>query len=155
MHSSTKKSEQPTHTADFPRQFARSRRFSLGVPRHVTVSPDGRRALFVRTGSGTDPVGRLWQYEDGAERLLADPALLVGAGSGTVPEEERLRRERARERSVGVVSYATDEAARLVAFALSGALWAVRTDGGTPFSVPRPVRWSTPAPPPMASTSPM
>ncbi|MFE6743214.1 S9 family peptidase [Streptomyces tubercidicus] len=136
MHSSTKKSEQPTHSADFPRQFARSRRFSLGVPRHVTVSPDGRRVLFVRTGSGTDPVGRLWQYEDGGERLLADPALLVGAGSGAVPEEERLRRERARERSVGVVSYATDEAARLVAFALSGALWAVRTDGGTPFSVP-------------------
>ncbi|MGW8970190.1 alpha/beta fold hydrolase [Streptomyces platensis] len=136
MHSSTLTSEQSTNSADFPRQFARSRRFSLGVPRHFTVSPDGRRVLFVRTGSGTDPVGRLWQYEDGTERLLADPALLVGAGSGPVPEEERLRRERARERSVGVVSYATDDAARLVAFALSGALWAVRTDGGTPFSVP-------------------
>ncbi|MER0478295.1 prolyl oligopeptidase family serine peptidase [Streptomyces sp. Edi2] len=121
---------------DFPRQFARSRRFSLGVPRHFTLSPDGSRVLFVRTVSGTDPVGRLWQYEDGAERLLADPALLVGAGTGAVPEEERLRRERARERSVGVVSYATDSAARVVAFALSGALWAVRTDGGAPFSVP-------------------
>ncbi|MFG2533038.1 prolyl oligopeptidase family serine peptidase [Streptomyces sp. NPDC048516] len=106
------------------------------MPRHFTLSPDGSRVLFVRTLSGTDPVGRLWQYEDGAERLLADPALLVGAGAGVVPEEERLRRERARERSVGVVSYATDSAARLVAFALSGALWAVRTDGGAPFSVP-------------------
>ncbi|MCW7989057.1 peptidase S9 [Streptomyces platensis subsp. clarensis] len=129
-------SEQSTNSADFPWQFARSRRFSLGVPRHFTVSPDGRRVLFVRTLSGTDPVGRLWQYEDGTERLLADPALLVGAGPNAVPEEERLLRERARERTVGVVSYATDEAARLVAFALSGALWAVRTDGGTPFSVP-------------------
>ncbi|MEU8782826.1 prolyl oligopeptidase family serine peptidase [Streptomyces sp. NPDC048637] len=136
MLSSTVTSEPPTNSADFPRQFARSRRFSLGVPRHFTVSPDGRRVLFVRTVSGTDPVGRLWQYEDGTERLLADPALLVGAGPGAVPEEERLLRERTRERSVGVVSYATDEAARLVAFALSGALWAVRTDGGTPFSVP-------------------
>ncbi|MDT0459616.1 prolyl oligopeptidase family serine peptidase [Streptomyces sp. DSM 41527] len=125
-----------TDSADFPRQFARSRRFSLGVPRHFTLSPDGSRVLFVRTVSGTDPVGRLWQYEGGTERLLADPALLVGAGTGAVPEEERLRRERARERSVGVVSYATDSAARLVAFALSGALWAVRTDGGAPFSVP-------------------
>ncbi|MFG2832394.1 prolyl oligopeptidase family serine peptidase [Streptomyces sp. NPDC048434] len=124
------------NSADFPRQFARTRRFSLGVPRHFTLSPDGSRVLFVRTGSGTDPVGRLWQHEDGVERLLADPALLVGAGSGAVPEEERLRRERARERSVGVVSYATDDAARLVAFALSGALWAVRTDDGAPFSVP-------------------
>ncbi|MFJ9852321.1 prolyl oligopeptidase family serine peptidase [Streptomyces sp. NPDC101150] len=106
------------------------------MPRQFTVSPDGRRVLFVRTGSGTDPVGRLWQYEDGTERVLADPALLVGTGSEVVPEEERLRRERARERSVGVVAYAADGAARLVAFALSGALWAVRTDGGAPFSVP-------------------
>ncbi|MCR8575587.1 S9 family peptidase [Streptomyces sp. Isolate_219] len=136
MPSSTVTSDQSTNSADFPWQFARSRRFSLGVPRHFTVSPDGRRVLFVRTLSGTDPVGRLWQYQDGTERLLADPALLVGAGPNAVPEEERLLRERARERTVGVVSYATDEAARLVAFALSGALWAVRTDGGTPFSVP-------------------
>ncbi|MEU5009662.1 prolyl oligopeptidase family serine peptidase [Streptomyces sp. NPDC021749] len=124
------------NSAAFPRQFARTRRFSLGVPRHFTVSPDGRRVLFVRTGSGTDPVGRLWQYEDGAERVLADPALLVGDTAESLPEEERLRRERARERSTGVVSYAADDAARLVAFALSGALWAVRTDGGAPFPVP-------------------
>ncbi|MFF4700512.1 S9 family peptidase [Streptomyces chattanoogensis] len=121
---------------DFPRQFARTRRFSLGVPRHFTVSPDGRRVLFVRTGSGSDPVGRLWQYEDGAERLLADPVALVGTGAEAVPEEERLRRERARERSVGVVAYAADAAVGLVAFALSGALWAVRTEGGAPFPVP-------------------
>ncbi|MEU9501961.1 prolyl oligopeptidase family serine peptidase [Streptomyces sp. NPDC048196] len=126
----------PVNTTAFPRQFARTRRFSLGVPRHFTVSPDGRRVLFVRTGSGTDPVGRLWQYEDGAERVLADPALLVGDAAEALPEEERLRRERARERSAGVVSYAADDDARLVAFALSGALWAVRTDGGAPFPVP-------------------
>ncbi|MEW1658548.1 prolyl oligopeptidase family serine peptidase [Streptomyces sp. NPDC093707] len=106
------------------------------MPRQFTVSPDGRRVLFLRTGSGSDPVGRLWQYEDGQERLLADPALLTGAGSEDVPEEERLRRERARERSTGVVGFATDGAARVAAFALSGALWAVRTDGGAPFAVP-------------------
>ncbi|AIA02155.1 S9 family peptidase [Streptomyces noursei] len=128
-----------TSTGDsdrFPEQFARTRRFSLGVPRQFTLSPDGRRVLFVRTGSGDDPVGRLWQYEAGEERLLADPVLLVGGGTEVVPEEERLRRERARERSVGVVGYATDAAVGLVAFALSGALWAVRTDSGAPFAVP-------------------
>ncbi|GAU70991.1 putative dipeptidyl-peptidase [Streptomyces sp. NBRC 110611] len=125
-----------TNSVEFPRQFARSRRFCLGVPRQFTLSPDGRRVLFVRTGSGTDPVGRLWQYEDGRERLLADPGLLIAGSAEAVPEEERLRRERAREQSAGVVSYAADSAAQLVAFALSGALWAVRTDGGAPFSVP-------------------
>ncbi|MGX1975581.1 prolyl oligopeptidase family serine peptidase [Streptomyces kronopolitis] len=136
MDSSARNPGQTANSAAFPRQFARTRRFSLGVPRQFTVSADGSRVLFVRTGSGTDPVGRLWQEEDGKERLLADPALLVGNGCGEVPEEERLRRERARERAAGVVSYAADGAARLVAFALSGALWAVRTDGGAPFSVP-------------------
>ncbi|MFE6690911.1 prolyl oligopeptidase family serine peptidase [Streptomyces sp. NPDC057743] len=112
------------------------------MPRKFTVSPDGSRVLFVRTGSGRDPVGRLWEYVEGEERLLADPALLVGAGAEDVPEEERLRRERARERSVGVVGFATDDAARVVAFALSGALWVVRTGdepgapGPAPFAVP-------------------
>ncbi|UJB40789.1 prolyl oligopeptidase family serine peptidase [Streptomyces sp. A1-5] len=125
-----------TNPALFPEQFARTRRFSLGVPRQFTVSPDGRRVLFVRTGSGSDPVGRLWQHEAGEERLLADPVVLVGGGCEDVPEEERLRRERARERSTGVVGYATDGAARLAAFALSGTLWVVPTDGGGPFAVP-------------------
>ncbi|MFH8409952.1 prolyl oligopeptidase family serine peptidase [Streptomyces sp. NPDC018019] len=125
-------------SAAFPRQFARTQRFSLGVPRQFGVSPDGHRVLFVRTGGGSDPVGRLWLYEDGAERVIVDPALLDGdAGSeGQLPEAERLRRERAREHSTGVVAYATDAAARVVACALSGALWGVRTDEGAPFRVP-------------------
>ncbi|WP_405896741.1 S9 family peptidase [Streptomyces sp. NBC_00727] len=127
----------------FPAQFARTRRFSLGVPRQFTVSPDGERVLFVRGTSGTDPVSRLWLYEDGAERLLADP---LGPGfaeedPGEVPPEERARRERARETSSGVVSYATDASVRLAAFALAGTLWVVRTDG----SAPRPLSTAGPA----------
>ncbi|MGW0939984.1 prolyl oligopeptidase family serine peptidase [Streptomyces sp. NPDC002666] len=122
----------------FPLQFARTRRFSLGVPRQFTVSPDGERVLFLRGTSGTDPVSRLWLYEDGAERLLADP---LGPGfaddaPGEAPPEERARRERARETSSGVVSYATDASARLVAFALQGVLWVLRTEGGAPLRIP-------------------
>ncbi|WP_405903979.1 prolyl oligopeptidase family serine peptidase [Streptomyces sp. NBC_00656] len=121
----------------FPLQFARTRRFSLGVPRQFTVSPDGERVLFLRGTSGTDPVSRLWLYEDGTERLLADP---LGPGfaddaPGEAPPEERDRRERARETSSGVVSYATDASARLVAFALQGVLWVLRTEGGAPLRV--------------------
>ncbi|WP_435240822.1 prolyl oligopeptidase family serine peptidase [Streptomyces cucumeris] len=120
----------------FPRRLARTRRFALGVPRHFGVSPDGERVLFVRTGGGTDPVSLLWSYDtgpDGGERLLADPRRL--AGGGTVPAAERARRERARERSEGVVGYAADRELRVAVFALGGALWAVRTDGGAPFPV--------------------
>ncbi|MER5972439.1 prolyl oligopeptidase family serine peptidase [Streptomyces sp. NPDC002055] len=123
------------HLEDFPHQLARTRRFSLGVPREFTVSPDGRRVLFLRTSGGRDPVGRLRvQEEDGSERLLADPLAL---GGGTEPpEEELVRRERAGEASDGVTAYATDRRAGLAVFALDGALWAVRTADGRPFRVP-------------------
>ncbi|MFD7533219.1 MULTISPECIES: prolyl oligopeptidase family serine peptidase [unclassified Streptomyces] len=122
------------NTDGFPEQFGRTHRFTLGVPRGFTVSPDGARVLFLRSTSGTDPVSRLWLYEDGAERLLADP---LGAGRGDtagdrVPPEELVRRERAGETSSGVVSYATDAQVRLAAFALDGELRVVRTDGGPP-----------------------
>ncbi|MER7111359.1 S9 family peptidase [Streptomyces sp. NPDC000229] len=124
------------HTPEFPRQFARTRRFSLGVPGAFTVSPDGSRVLFVRTGSGSDTVGRLWLYEDGEERLLADPSALGGDREEDVPVAERVRRERAQVTSTGVVGYAVDRHARVAVFALGGALWAVRTDGGAPWRVP-------------------
>ncbi|WP_327685319.1 S9 family peptidase [Streptomyces sp. NBC_00467] len=114
----------------FPRQFARTRRFSLGVPRLFTVSPDGRRVLFVRGTAGDDPVSRLWIHEAGRERVLADPAALDGRDDE--PEAERVRRERARVTSSGVVSYATDADGTLAVFALGGELWAVRTDEGVP-----------------------
>ncbi|GAB3003356.1 prolyl oligopeptidase family serine peptidase [Streptomyces pseudoechinosporeus] len=119
---------------DLPLQLARTKRFSLGVPRAFIVSPDGDRVLFLRTTSGRSTAGCLWLYEDGEERLLADP-LALGDG-GEVPEAERIRRERARETTGGIVSYTTDEAVRLVVFALSGALWTVRTDEGVPRRIP-------------------
>ncbi|MBO0513946.1 S9 family peptidase, partial [Streptomyces beijiangensis] len=52
---------------EFPRQFARTRRFTLGAPRDFTVSADGERVLFLRSG-------QLWLYESGTERMLAAEA---------------------------------------------------------------------------------
>lgn len=124
-------------TEDLPLQFARTRRFSLGVPRRFTVSPDGRRVLFVRTAGGRSAVSGLWMSEDGVERLLADPLALGGTeAEGDVPEAERVRRERARGTGGGITAYAADAACRLVAFTLGGDLWTVRTDGGGPRRVP-------------------
>ncbi|MFE7073452.1 prolyl oligopeptidase family serine peptidase [Streptomyces sp. NPDC057620] len=134
---------------DLPLQFARTKRFSLGVPRGFTVSPDGERVLFVRTASGRSTTSLLWLYENGGERTLADPlALGDGGDAGEVPEAERIRRERARETSAGIVSYATDAAVRLVAFALAGALWTVRTDEGVPRRIPTAGPVVTPRPSP-------
>jgi dipeptidyl-peptidase-4 len=109
----------------FPRQFARTRRFTLGEPRTPAVSPDGGRVVFLRSRSGSDPVTCLWVLDvaTGAERLVADPLLLGGAGDEGLPPEERARRERAREQAGGVVTYACDDQVTLAAFALGGALF--------------------------------
>jgi len=114
-----------TAPLSYPRQSARTQRFTRGVPRNLTVTPDGGRVLFVRSQHGTDPVGRLWSLDvaTGEERLVADPSLLLTDGSEELSVAERARRERLREGSSGIVGYATDREARVAAFALSSRLW--------------------------------
>ncbi|HWM36612.1 MAG TPA: prolyl oligopeptidase family serine peptidase [Streptomyces sp.] len=119
----------------FPRQFARSRRFSLGAVRNPTLSPDGQRVLFLRTGGGDDSLAGLWMWEGGSERLLADPRKLEAEPSAPT-EQEQARRERARDLTAGVTGYAVDDAAQLAVFGLGGTLWAVRASQGEPFRVP-------------------
>ena len=131
----------------FPRQYARTQRFSLGVPCGFTVSPDGERVLFLRTRGGEDPVSCLWLLADTGERLLVDPAEAGPADPAevgpaefgptqAVPEAERVRRERARERSRGIVAYSADAACRTVVFVVDGQLWVVGADGTAPRPVP-------------------
>ena len=59
----------------FPRQYARTQRLTLGDPRDVSVSTDGRRIVFLRSRAGDDPVNCLWVTDanTGDERLVADP----------------------------------------------------------------------------------
>jgi dipeptidyl-peptidase 4 len=113
-------------TDTFPRQYARTRRFTLGEPRNVTVSPDGRRVVFARSRGGNDAVNCLWvlDVDSGEERLVADPHVLLGGETeANLPDEERRRRERARESAGGVVTYATDDRVVAAAFALDGRLF--------------------------------
>jgi dipeptidyl-peptidase-4 len=119
-------------TESFPRLQARTRRFTLGAPRGVTISPDGGRVVFLRSRGGTDPVTCLWTYElsSGEERLVADPRELDTTAEEDLPAEERARRERAREQAGGVVGYATDRAVTNACFALSGQLYLAEFAGG-------------------------
>ena len=128
----------------FPRQQARTRRFTIGAPRALRVSPDGERVTFLRTKSGDDPVSCLWEAAagTGAERLVADPKAL-GADDENLPPEERARRERVRETGSGIVAYATDERHALAVFALSGQVYAAPL--GDPAGRPRLVATHTPA----------
>jgi dipeptidyl-peptidase-4 len=113
-------------TESFPRQEARTRRFTLGVPRSFRISPDGARVAYLRTKGGGDPVTCLWtlDVETGAERLAADPRTL-GGDERDLPPEERARRERVREQAGGIVTYATDADLTVAVFGWSGRVFAV------------------------------
>ncbi|MEP1124895.1 MAG: prolyl oligopeptidase family serine peptidase [Ilumatobacter sp.] len=141
----------------FPRQYARTQRFTLGEPRNVTVSPDGKRIVFLRSSAGDDPVNALWvmDVDTGAERLVADPRALLGlddpAGDDIrdeVTDEERARRERTRDGSTGITAYATDAKCQVAAFALNGALFAAGLLSGQarPIHVQGPVHDPRPDP---------
>ncbi|MFI6500602.1 prolyl oligopeptidase family serine peptidase [Nonomuraea typhae] len=116
----------------FPRMSARTRRFTLGVPRGFTISPDGGRVVFLRTQSGVDPVTCLWELDTAThvERLVVDPRKLSGADEENLPPEERARRERSREQAGGVVAYSTDADVTLAAFALAGGLYLTELASG-------------------------
>ncbi|MEV8341989.1 S9 family peptidase [Streptomyces niveus] len=128
----------------FPRQYARTQRFTLGAPRAFTVSPDGSRVAFLRSASGTDRTNRLWVLDlddrsgTARERIAADPEALLAGTPEELSGEERARRERSREGSGGIVAYAVDGAAELAAFALSGRLFTAELRAGTSRELPVP-----------------
>ncbi|MET9557908.1 alpha/beta fold hydrolase [Streptomyces sp. NPDC006645] len=128
----------------FPRQYARTQRFTLGAPRAFTVSPDGSRVAFLRSASGTDRTNRLWVLDlddrsgTARERVAADPEALLAGTPEELSAEERARRERSREGSGGIVGYAVDGAAELAAFALSGRLFTAELRAGTSRELPVP-----------------
>ena len=128
MTTSPEPSGQPdTASIDsFPRQFARTRRLSLGEPRNLVVSPDGGRIVFILSRAGDDPINCLFVLDvaTGEERMVADPlSLLSQLDPDDLPAEERARRERMRETASGVTTFATDSAVAVVAFPLAGRLF--------------------------------
>src|SRR5438128_9576856 len=69
--------DQEARMADsFPRQYARTQGFNLGLPRAFRVAPDGSRVAFTRSPAGDDRLAGLWVYDAAAdaERLVFDPA---------------------------------------------------------------------------------
>ncbi|MEU9128969.1 alpha/beta fold hydrolase [Kitasatospora sp. NPDC048540] len=128
--------ENPADT--FPRQYARTLRYTVGAPRSFTVAPDGSRVAFLRSGPGSGRANLLWTLDTatGEERVAADPAALLGGGEEHLSAAEKARRERSREGSAGIVGYALDGAAALAAFALSGRLFAADLAAGTARELP-------------------
>ena len=110
----------------FPRQYARTQRFTLGEPRTFTVSPDGMRAVFLRSLGGDDPVNCLWEFDfaESTERLVVDPRrVAVSAENSDASPEELARRERLREAGGGITAYTVDDSVSTFAFAVAGQLF--------------------------------
>lgn len=123
----------------FPRQYARTQRFTLGTPRAFAISPDTARIAFLRTRTGADRATCLWTADPqtGAERLIADPVdLLAGTAGEQLTAEERARRERSRQGAAGIVDFAADRMVRVAAFALSGRLFAADLVAGSVWELP-------------------
>jgi dipeptidyl-peptidase-4 len=108
----------------YPEDLAQTQGFTLGRPVDFTISPDGQRVAFLRTRHGRDPVRCLWVLDvaAGEERLVADPVALTD-GDVSVPAAERAQRERRRDRSRGISSYATDKDVRRAAFTVAGQVY--------------------------------
>lgn len=152
-----------TEPLSFPRQHARTQRFTLGAPRAFSVAPDGSRVVFLRSSSGTDRASALWVRDltpeagsgDGSgaengssERVAADPEALLGGAAEELSAQERARRERSREGGAGIVGYATDAAVELAAVALSGRLFTAELRAGTTRELPAPAPVVDPRPSP-------
>lgn len=122
----------------FPRQYARTNRFTLGAPRAFTVAPDGERVVFLRSRDGSERAHDLWVRDlaAGREYAAADSAVLLDGTAEELSPQERARRERSREGSAGIVAYATDTAAELASFALSGRLFTAELRAGTARELP-------------------
>ena len=131
------------HPDTFPRQNARTQRFTLGAPRNVTVSSDGTLVAFLRSEGPEDPVNALWVLDlaEGTERCVADPRVLLADLGDDLPPEERARRERARESAAGITSYVPDAAHGVATAALAGRLLVadLREGGARLVEVPGPV----------------
>ena len=130
-------------TDSFPRQNARTQRFTLGAPRNVTVASAGDLVAFLRSSGPEDPVTALWVLDlpAGGERCVADPRQLLASADEALPPEERARRERARESAAGITAYATDAEHRVAVAALGGQLAVADLRAGTArlVEVPGPV----------------
>jgi dipeptidyl-peptidase 4 len=96
---------------DYPQLADRTGRFRRGEPHAVTVSGDGTRVAFLRSGGPQDRAGALWvlRVATADERLIAEPAGLVDGDRLAAPD--------------GIEAYAVDDMARIAAFAYAGRLF--------------------------------
>ncbi len=110
----------------FLESFAATRRFSLGHPTAITVTPDGREVLFLRSGPRSF-VRDLYSFDvaTGEEnKILTSEKILEGAVE-ELSIQERARRERMRMTARGIATYRLSQDGKQILVPLSGRLFVV------------------------------
>lgn len=108
--------------------LARTRNFTLGLPRHAVPLPDGGHVLYLRSGP-RDTRLRLFDYDVSShrERELAAPA----AAPEHLSVEEKARRERARMTLTGITDFAVSDDGHVVLVTQADRLATVALPQGT------------------------
>ena len=121
-----------TDTA-FLREFAETRRYLSGRPGSVKVTPDGKSALFLRSGP-KDSVQMLFELElaTGTTKVLLTPEAVLAGASEQLTAAEKARLERQRVSARGFTSYQLSEDGSRLLVGLSGKLYVIDRASGKP-----------------------
>lgn len=115
----------------FLAQLAATGRFRRGQPNSITLTPDGRSVLFLRSGPRS-VVQDLYEYQVASrrERVLLTADGILSGGEERLSVDERARRERQRKSARGIVSYQLSRDGRRILVPLSGRLFVVERATG-------------------------
>ncbi|MEZ4253431.1 MAG: DPP IV N-terminal domain-containing protein [Polyangiales bacterium] len=107
-------------------QWTATSGFRLGQPTSITITPDGREVLFLRSGA-RDAERNLWAHDvsSGDERVVLTAEQLLSGAEETLSAEERALRERLRLSARGITSFALSADGTFLVVPLSGRLFVV------------------------------
>lgn len=130
----SRQAARPPIVADpaFFEQYAATRRFSLGRPASITLTPDGDAVLFLRSGPRSF-VQDLYEFDTatGQERILLTAGGILKGAEEQLSAEERARRERMRMSARGIASYRLSKDGAKILVPLSGRLFVIERKNGS------------------------
>lgn len=114
---------------DFLRQYAATRRFSAGNPRSISLTPDGKAVLFLRSGPRSS-VHDLYEYDiaNQSERVLLTAQQILKGTEEELSAQEKARRERMRLSARGIATYELSRDGKRILVPLSGRLFVIERD---------------------------
>ena len=112
--------------------LAATRSFSLGRPRHIVPTPDGKSVLYLRSGPRDTHLGLFeFDLQGQHEHALAQPA-----AEEHLSVEEKARRERARMTLTGITDFALSQSGSRILVSQADRLATIDLPGGAQKPVP-------------------